>query len=911
MLSSLFFATTAAIAQPAAVKRVDGSQAIDEIIRLRTSVHSLRRQNDYAKAEVAAEQAAALAERHLDHSTPLYAMVLDDFANILEKQGKLDQAVSTKLRSYEVWQKLADKNDAEPGEKVFIAEGLCLFDIFAQRNHLPIPAKLPMQVFQIIQNAPDWNPDSESVLLSMSSMLLWPEHKAEAKVSARRWVKVSVEAEDKTQYPGALSWVAKMAAIDCDFTTQRDFAERAIDAELACPQRNTRRLKQDLELLAQAHEGSNDFAAAASILEKILQMIDPTDYQEIFFLKDELCGLYCFLHDLEKAKRYGTESEQIASTQFGKLSDEYASTQSLLGWVAFLQGNLPEARQRLLSTIQHFSNNSQLVYGCYAQLARIDAKNGDWAAATAHSIKAADAFCDNFRKNKSGFLLAEQIAQVKDQVRPILRGLINCAHHSHPGSVYSRVFPLKGLVFDNLSLYSQVSRYCKTTPKAMERLKQCTTNERNLAQFRLQPAMSSPVREMLTLTEKDESLRRELLAESISWASKSQDVKQSISDTAALRQSLSNEECFVDVYKFVPFDHGKAAYCAFVLSKHNEPKTIDIDAADLEESISAWLKCIRRGTTMTVAKLDSTNRDIKLDTMNVDYGAGELSEIQRRSEVAKKLKTLLEEIKPFGTCFASLDGDLYKVPWRLLLRKNQQFAEIDSVSQLSVKRGSQKKPADSDEVLVVSDVRYDHAPKLAATKSEGKAIRALADLQKFHVTQLVQSAADRESVIEALAKCTYAHIATHGYFIDQSPTDNEQWITYFASRNALMESGILTAQDQPLTAQDFVSIELSRCKHVTLSACDTGVGETTFTGEGIVGLRSAIAAAGTRSLLVSLWPVDDDSTAELMNLFYINLWEKHYKPTAALAQAQETLVTLHPEWANPYFWAGWIIVGRN
>ena len=75
------------------------------------------------------------------------------------------------------------------------------------------------------------------------------------------------------------------------------------------------------------------------------------------------------------------------------------------------------------------------------------------------------------------------------------------------------------------------------------------------------------------------------------------------------------------------------------------------------------------------------------------------------------------------------------------------------------------------------------------------------------------------------------------------------------------------ASDGYLQAWEATGLDLTACDLVVLSACETGQGEA-LTGEGTVGLPAAFLAAGARSVIGSLWPVPDESTAALMVRFY-------------------------------------------
>ena len=82
-----------------------------------------------------------------------------------------------------------------------------------------------------------------------------------------------------------------------------------------------------------------------------------------------------------------------------------------------------------------------------------------------------------------------------------------------------------------------------------------------------------------------------------------------------------------------------------------------------------------------------------------------------------------------------------------------------------------------------------------------------------------------------------------------------------------------------------------------------------------MGLRASLFAAGARSLLLSLWKVDDAATALLMSEFYRGLWAEGLAPAEALAQAQEAVRSYEDaEGRRPYastaYWAAWVLDGE-
>jgi len=93
---------------------------------------------------------------------------------------------------------------------------------------------------------------------------------------------------------------------------------------------------------------------------------------------------------------------------------------------------------------------------------------------------------------------------------------------------------------------------------------------------------------------------------------------------------------------------------------------------------------------------------------------------------------------------------------------------------------------------------------------------------------------------------------------------------------------------------------------VVLSGCETGLGQR-VRGEGLIGLTQAFQYAGARSVVTSLWEVNDASTATLMTAFYQEL-NKGTSKDIALQRAMRTVRT-NPKWQHPFFWSPFILVG--
>jgi CHAT domain-containing protein len=95
---------------------------------------------------------------------------------------------------------------------------------------------------------------------------------------------------------------------------------------------------------------------------------------------------------------------------------------------------------------------------------------------------------------------------------------------------------------------------------------------------------------------------------------------------------------------------------------------------------------------------------------------------------------------------------------------------------------------------------------------------------------------------------------------------------------------------------------------VVLSACSTGLGKD-VEGEGLIGLTQGFIYAGAARVVVSLWKVDDDATAELMIKFYRGMLKEGKRPVEALRAAQVEMLK-SDQWKSPHYWAAFVLQGE-
>ena len=126
----------------------------------------------------------------------------------------------------------------------------------------------------------------------------------------------------------------------------------------------------------------------------------------------------------------------------------------------------------------------------------------------------------------------------------------------------------------------------------------------------------------------------------------------------------------------------------------------------------------------------------------------------------------------------------------------------------------------------------------------------------------------------------------------------------FAGANRLQDG----AEDGVLTGFEVLQMDLGNTSLVVLSACETGLGDV-VAGEGVFGLRQAFRVAGVSSMVLSLWKVHDEATAELMENFYASLAKGTMKGDA-LREASLDL-RKHEKWQHPFYWAAFLLSGHS
>ncbi|HEV7681495.1 MAG TPA: CHAT domain-containing protein [Pyrinomonadaceae bacterium] len=189
-------------------------------------------------------------------------------------------------------------------------------------------------------------------------------------------------------------------------------------------------------------------------------------------------------------------------------------------------------------------------------------------------------------------------------------------------------------------------------------------------------------------------------------------------------------------------------------------------------------------------------------------------------------------------------------------------------------------------------------PRLRYTLDEANAILKLVASNQGHAA--IGFDADRASVLNSqIEHYQIVHFATHSLINDSQPQLSGILLS-MVDRRGVPQNGFLQLRD-------IYNLNLS-AKLVVLSACSTGLGKD-VKGEGLIGLTRGFMHAGAKSVVASLWKVDDRATAELMTRFYTAMFRDNLPPAAALRVAKESL-RREKRWHAPYYWAAFVLQGE-
>jgi CHAT domain-containing protein len=427
-------------------------------------------------------------------------------------------------------------------------------------------------------------------------------------------------------------------------------------------------------------------------------------------------------------------------------------------------------------------------------------------------------------------------------------------------------------------------------------------------------------------------------------------------DMKSIQDSLRPRQVAVEFLRGRTIDYGNQSqgyrmtpliYGAWVLRKDSDPRFIQLGSA---EGIERQLFDVRQ-------RLRDSPRTWK-DKEQVK----ELESALRRLGEAV-LDPLQIDFSQVDELTVAPDGELWLLPWCALRLQDQRFlAEACAVTQRftlgdhgeqtipdkasfgppaifanpncdalpqTIRRQEQELTGATYEDFVQVPLRnaelgFEPFTDLPASDAEAAAVQPILATLTGREPQVYTRDQAIEAMVKRLEAPEYLMFSSHGYFLSSPRAGSSNQRVGIDVSFPLVRGGIVLAGanhchewgeargcDGVLTSQEVAFLNLRHTRLVTLSGCDTGLGDLPY-GEGVAGLRQAFFLAGAQNVLASLWSVDDRSTAELMARMFQNMAAGQNLGESLRAAQREQISYRKNRYGDthPFFWAAWTLTSR-
>lgn len=470
----------------------------------------------------------------------------------------------------------------------------------------------------------------------------------------------------------------------------------------------------------------------------------------------------------------------------------------------------------------------------------------------------------------------------------------------------------KGRVLDAMS-DTLLSFRQRTDRAAGDLVDQLNETTRELARLALNPRRGTTAEEhgaaINALEQKKERIEAAISEHNAEFRARARPVT-----LEAIQASIPRDAALLEYAVFRPFNpkaasnaeaYGAARYAAYVIQREGTPRAFDLGpAAEIDQAITSLRSALR----------DPRRRDVTRLARDLDGRV--LAPLRRAAGTAARL-------------LVSPDGDLNLIPFETLVGEDGRYAiERYAISYLTSGRDLLRlavaRPSRGAPVIVANPAFGDPAPApprarstpeqrqsagsvaaslyfppLAGTGQEAREIRALFP----DATVLAGKAASKARLAELHAP-RILHVASHGFFLQDARIENPLLRSGLALAGA--NGAHTTTSGGILTALEAANLDLWGTRLVTLSACDTGLGAVR-NGEGVYGLRRAFVLAGTETLVMSLWPVSDYVTRQMMSAYYRGLQSGQGRGESLRAAQLAFLARANRR--HPFYWASFIQAG--
>ena len=317
----------------------------------------------------------------------------------------------------------------------------------------------------------------------------------------------------------------------------------------------------------------------------------------------------------------------------------------------------------------------------------------------------------------------------------------------------------------------------------------------------------------------------------------------------------------------------------------------------------------RSFTACYETSLPAVGNRSKAETSQHDYSGDEEIKKERLHSLFKMIISPIVDRIDGPELLIVPEGPLFLVPFSALQNASGRYlseiVRIRLTPSLTTLKLIQDSPADyhcQTGALVVGD------PKVGRVNLNGNVVEFCSLLKAREEAQMISALlgvpclvgeqATKEDVLRRIKDVSLVHIAAHG--------DADRGEIALAPKSSV--TGVPLKDDVVLTVKEIAEVGI-RAKLVVLSCCHSARGKI-LQAEGVVGIARAFLGSGARSVLMSLWAVDDEATKAFMNIFYKDLIHGKMSASEALHHAIKK-TRESPEYKDFKYWAPFVLLGDD
>jgi CHAT domain-containing protein/Tfp pilus assembly protein PilF len=906
---------------------------------------------NFDEAAKPANEALEIRERELGADDDLLWRPLNALARISREKADYSKAQALYLRAL----KIQERGSSAASDALFaILNNLgIVYDEAGDLDNAEVTWTRALAVGEKV-----WGPDQPIVANTLVNLANLSDQRADyakAESLLERALGIAEKAYGPN-HPGIATVLADLSGVYAekgDYLKAESTAQRAVSIAEKDSRPNGRRLGLALINLGDVYRLEGETEKAEPLYERALEVIEKTLGVEQPFAADTLNNLGEIHHnrrDFATAERYYQRSLAIRQKILGADHVDVGQSLDRLGTLYRDEGDYARAGplyQRALAIREKaLGPDHPDVVDTLVHISAMQMATGNYSDAEAQLARAIAISERNAELNLAAGSERQKLAYVtllSSQLDEAITLSTTLAPEQAAARdlAFTAVLQRKGRVQDVLSGNLAILRKHLSAEDG-ELLDRFNKSSAQLARLVLGGPQGAPAEEhekrIEALKEQREKLEIEISRRSAEFRARSQPVSiEQVRGTLPKDAALVE---FVTYRRFVPTaltEHlGESRYAVYVLRPTGDVQWKELGAAgEIDRAIDALRQALR----------EPARRDAEKLARGLD---------------AKVMQPVRELAGDASHLLISPDGQLSLIPFEALVDAQDRFAvERFSITYLSAGRDLLRmhvpRVSKSGPLLIADPVFGEPGAGMVARAGEPsvttrpkaavarRSITTGSDLSSVYFAPLTGTAREARSIqslfpdakvltgiqatkaaLEQVEAPQLLHIATHGFFLrdtneeaGKSEAKGTRAINASAKiENPLLRSGLALAganlskgegDDGILTALEASNLNLWGTKLVTLSACDTGVGEVK-NGEGVYGLRRAFFLAGTESLVMSLWPVSDYVTRELMTAYYTAL-KKGLGRGEALRQAQLAMLK-RKDRQHPFYWASFIQAGE-